>query len=132
MNGVLEQQHTEREPGSTDVVTEAMYRTLFDGANDAIVVTVADTGTIIDVNPRATPGLKQELAEEAKRLRRVGHRMAEQVRYGERSTAERVNGGLKDNHGGRTVRVRGPDKVMCHLMFGILSFTVLQLVRLIT
>ena len=25
-----------------------------------------------------------------------------------------------------------PDKVMCHLMFGILSFTVLQLVRLVT
>lgn len=87
---------------------------------------------IIDINPRATPGLKQELADEAKRLRRVGHRMAEQVRYGERSAAERVNGGLKDNHGGRTVRVRGPDKVMCHLMFGILSFTVLQLVRLVT
>jgi len=87
---------------------------------------------IIDINPRATPGLKQELADEAKRLRRVGHRMAEHVRYGERSTAERVNGGLKDNHGGRTVRVRGPDKVMCHLMFGVLSFTVLQLVRLVT
>jgi hypothetical protein len=87
---------------------------------------------IIDINPRATPGLKQELAEEAKRLRRVGHRMAEQVRYGERSAAERVNGGLKDNHGGRTVRVRGPDKVMCHLMFGVLSFTVLQLARLVT
>lgn len=87
---------------------------------------------IIDINPRATPGLKQELADEAKRLRRVGHRMAERVRYGERSAAERVNGGLKDNHGGRTVLVRGPEKVMCHLMFGILSFTVLQLVRLIT
>src|SRR5665213_88197 len=87
---------------------------------------------IIDINPRATPGLKQESAEEAKRLRRVGHRMAQQVRYGERSTAERVNGGLKDNHGGRTVRVRGPDKVMCHLMFGVLSFTVLQLAPLVT
>jgi hypothetical protein len=87
---------------------------------------------IIDINPRATPGAKQELADEAKRLRCVGHRMAEQVRYGERSAAERVNGGVKDNHGGRTVRVRGPDKVMCHLMFGILSFTVLQLVRLVT
>jgi hypothetical protein len=87
---------------------------------------------IIDINPRATPGLKQELADEAKRLRRAGHRMAEQVRYGERSTAERVNSGLKDNHGGRTVRVRGSNKVMCHLMFGILSFTVLQLVRLVT
>ena len=87
---------------------------------------------IIDINPRATPGLKQELADEARRLRRVGHRMAEHVRYRERGTAERVNGALKDNHGGRTVRVRGPEKVMCHLMFGILSFTVLQLVRLVT
>ncbi|HEV2041705.1 MAG TPA: transposase [Casimicrobiaceae bacterium] len=87
---------------------------------------------IIDINPRSTPGLKQELAQEAKRQRRVGHRMAEQVRYNERSTAERVNGGLKDNHGGRTVRVRGPEKVMCHLMFGVLCFTALQLLRLVT
>ena len=73
-----------------------------------------------------------ELAHEIRAQRRVKRRMAEQVRYGERSAAERVNGGLKDNHGGRTVRVRGPAKVMCHLMFGILSFTVLQLVRLVT
>jgi hypothetical protein len=29
---------------------------------------------------------------------------------GERSTVERVNGGLKDNHGGRNLRVRGPEK----------------------
>lgn len=85
---------------------------------------------IIDVNPRATPGLKQELADEAKRQRPVGHCMAEDVRYRERSTAERVNGGLKDHHGGRTVQVRGPAKVMCHLMFGILTLTALQLVRL--
>ena len=87
---------------------------------------------IIAINPRRTPGLKQELAQEATRQRRVGHRVAEDVRYGERSTAERFNGGLKDNHGGRTVRVRGPEKVMCHLMFGVLSFTVLQLLRLVT
>ena len=87
---------------------------------------------IIDTNPRATPGLKQELAEEAKRLRTVGHSTAEQTRYRERSAAERVNGGLKDNHGGRTLRVRGPNKVMCHLMFGVLSFTALQLIRLVT
>ena len=45
---------------------------------------------IIDINPRATPGLKQELAEEAKRLRRVGHRMAEQVRYGKRTQRGRT------------------------------------------
>lgn len=87
---------------------------------------------IIDINPRATPGLKQELATEEKRLRRLGHHTAKQARYRERSAAERVNGGLKDNHGGRTLRVRGPDKAMCHLMFGVLSFTALQLIRLVT
>lgn len=87
---------------------------------------------IIDINPRATAGLKQELAQEAKRQRLVGHRPAEDVRYGERSTAERVNGALKDNHGGRTVRVRGAAKVMCHLMFGVLTVTALQLLRLVT
>ena len=86
---------------------------------------------IIDINPRATPGLKRELALETKRLRTVGHHLADQVRYRERSAAERVNGGLKDNHGGRTLRVRGPEKVMCHLMFGVLSFTALQLIRLV-
>ena len=67
------------------------------------------------INPlMPTPGLKQELAEEAKRLRRVGHRMAEQVQV--TANAARPSGsmaGLKDNHGGRTVRVRGPDKVRC-------------------
>jgi len=87
---------------------------------------------IIDINPRAAAGLKQELEQEAKRQRLVGHRLAGDIRYGERSTAERVNGGLKDNHGGRTVRVRGAAKVMCHLMFGVLSFTALQLLRLAT
>jgi Transposase DDE domain/Transposase domain (DUF772) len=87
---------------------------------------------IIDINPRAAAGLKQELEREAKRQRVVGHRLAEDIRYGERSTAERVNGGLKDNYGGRTVRVRGATKVMCHLMFGVLSFTALQLLRLVT
>ena len=86
---------------------------------------------IIDINPRATSGLKQELADEAKRQRLVGHCMAEDVRYRERSTAERVNGGLKDHHGGRTVQVRGAAKVMCHLMFGVFCFTALQLVRLV-
>ena len=41
---------------------------------------------------------------------------------------ERVR--LKEEFGGR-VRVRGPGKVMCHLMFGILALTVEQLMRLI-
>ena len=44
---------------------------------------------------------------------------ARRVRYGERTTVERVNSDLKDNHGGRTVRVHGALKVMAHLMLGV-------------
>ena len=87
---------------------------------------------IIDVNPRRTPGLKQELADETKRRKLVGHQLAEDVRYNERSAVERVNGRIKDDFGGRDIRVRGHKKVMCHLMFGILALTVDQLIRLVT
>jgi hypothetical protein len=86
---------------------------------------------IIDVHPRGTPGRKAELAQEAKRQALVGHQLAEDLRYNQRSSAERVNANLKDNHGGTTVRVRGAAKVMCHLMFGILVVAALQIVRLI-
>lgn len=51
----------------------------------------------------------------------------EKVRYRERSTAERVMSNLKDNFGGRFVRVRSAAKVMCHLMFGIVAMTAKQL-----
>ena len=55
----------------------------------------------------------------------------EAQRYKARSTAERVNGRLKDEFGGRNVYVRGHAKVMAHLMFGILALTVDQLIRLV-
>src|ERR1700674_3475438 len=54
------------------------------------------------------------------------------VRYNERSAAERVNGRVKDDFGGRYVRVRGHAKVLCHLMFGILALAIDQLMRLVT
>ena len=85
---------------------------------------------IIDVNPRSA-ARKRGLAAEAKAQRSLGHVSCEQVRYRERSTVERVNGRLKDDFGGRQVRVRGHAKVLCHLMFGILALTVAQLVRLL-
>lgn len=85
---------------------------------------------IIDVNPR-TPGRKQEIANEAKAMRLVGHRLAEDIRYNERSGAERVNGRLKDDFGAQAVRVRGHGKVMCHLMFAVLALTVDQLFGLL-
>jgi hypothetical protein len=84
---------------------------------------------VIDANPRRGGKAKHEA--EARAKRRAGYKTAEEVRYNERSAAERVNSALKDSYGGRFVRVRGHAKVFCHLMFGILALTVEQLMRLI-
>lgn len=78
---------------------------------------------LIDKHPRKNKELKTELKVENKRCRMAGYQTAETVRYKERSTVERVNARLKDEFGGRVVRVKGPEKVMCHLMFGILALT---------
>lgn len=82
---------------------------------------------LIDKHPRRDKALKEELKAESKRSRIVGHQTAESKRYKERSTVERVNARLKDEFGGRVVRVRGHAKVMCHLMFGILALTTNQM-----
>ena len=56
----------------------------------------------------------------------------EAQRYQERTQAERANGRLKDEFGGRFVRVQGAVKVMSHLMFGVLVLAADQLIRLTT
>ena len=56
---------------------------------------------------------------------------AEQDRYKERTMVERANGRLKDEFGGRNVRVRGAAKVMAHLMFGVLAHAVDQWLRIL-
>jgi hypothetical protein len=48
---------------------------------------------------------------------------ADARRYGVRSGAERTNARLKDEFGGRHVRVRGHKKVTSHIMFGVLALT---------
>ena len=73
---------------------------------------------IIDHNPRRG-GIKKEMDPLEKR------------RYKERSSVERVNSNLKDNYGGRHVRVRGSKKVACHLMFGLVALTATQLFNLL-
>jgi hypothetical protein len=70
---------------------------------------------IIDRNPRG-----QEIVPMAPH---------EAVRYNERSSAERCNGRFKDEFGGRSVQVRGPDKVMMHAMFGIVTLFADQLLK---
>lgn len=50
---------------------------------------------------------------------------AQRRRFRERTAVERVYSRLKDQYGARTVRVRGPVKVMAHLMFGVLVVSAL-------
>ena len=85
---------------------------------------------IIDVNPRRDKDLKEERGREARAPRTVGHADPGSVRFRIRSGVERTNARLKDEFGGRHVRVRGHPKVACHLMFGILALTADQLIRL--
>jgi hypothetical protein len=73
---------------------------------------------LIDHNPRG--GDKKQFAPH------------EAQRYNERTQAERANGRLKDEFGGRFVRVKGSVKVMSHLMFGVLVLSADQLMRLVT
>jgi len=56
----------------------------------------------------------------------------EAQRYKERTTVERVFARLKEEFGGRLVRVRGPAKVMTSLMFGLIALTADQLLRLVS
>jgi hypothetical protein len=72
---------------------------------------------LIDHNPRR--GEKREFSP------------AEAIRYRQRSSAERVNSHLHDNHGGRHVRVRGGVKVAAHLSFGLLVIAAEQLLKLL-
>lgn len=55
---------------------------------------------------------------------------AKRERFKVRTMSERVNARLKDEFGASQIRVRGPAKVMAHLMFGVLALTVDQWLRL--
>ena len=109
---------------------------LSDSAYDAPLIHAQIRGLghipIIDANPRRDAARKTELQAEAQRQKLLNFNYAEDVRYRERTTVERVNGRLKDEFGGRMIRVRGHAKVMCHLMFGIVALAADQILRLLT
>ena len=86
---------------------------------------------IIDINPRNNQALAQMLRQESKAMQFLHMEPPEHVHYRERSASERVNSRLKDEFGGRYVRVRGHAKVMAHLMFGILALTADPIIRLV-
>lgn len=84
---------------------------------------------LIDPNFRADHALKAEWAAEVKRCSFINMPDFDDVLYDFRTMVERINARLKDEFGGRFVRVRGAVKVKCHLMFGILALTADQLMR---
>jgi len=87
---------------------------------------------LIDKNPRRNKALADELEAELKRQKLINLVSPEKIRYNERTTVERGNARLKDEFGGRMIRVRGNSKVMCHLMFGVLTLAADQIMRLFT
>jgi hypothetical protein len=107
---------------------------LMDSAYDAPEIYAASRalGHVPIIDPKPRRGTKAECAAEARAKRRANYQLAEERRYDERTSSERVNGRLKDNYGANDVRVRGHDKVFCHLMFGVLALTIEQLMRFVT
>lgn len=95
---------------------------LMDAAYDAEAIRRVSTELnhvpLIDSNPRR--GEKAEFDPASKE------------RYKERTTVERVFSRLKDEFGGRMIRVRGNAKVLAHLMFGVLALTADQLMKFLT
>ena len=113
---------------------ESLYD-LMDAAYDSIEIWAHSIALghkpIIDVNPRRSADLQEALKRERKARRTLGLVLPEERRYVVRSGSERVYGRLKDEFGGRHVRVRGYDKVLAHLMFGMTVLAASQLMRLI-
>lgn len=108
---------------------------LMDSAYDAPIIRERSRSLghvpIIDINTRRNTKLKEELKAEARRLELLHFELPEDRQYKERTNVERVYARLKDEFGGRMIRVRGWAKVMTHLMFGILALTADQLMRLV-
>ena len=106
---------------------------LMDAAYDAHHITEQSRqlGHVPIVDPKAPGGPKSQAKAIPMDKRKRELTWAEQDRYKERTMVERVNARLKDEFGGRSVRVRGAAKVMAHLMFGVLALTADQLMRLV-
>ncbi len=85
---------------------------------------------LIEPNPR-TAEAKQSRMAEAKRQKRIGLRVAEHHRYQQRAAVERVIANFKDNFAGRMIRLRGPDKITCHIMFALAALAAIQIMRLV-
>jgi len=108
---------------------------LMDGAYDAKIIHRCSRFLghvpLIAPNFKGSAKGKAEHSTECRRRKLLNLTVPEDARYKERTTVERVFSRLKDEFGGRHVRVRGHAKVLTHLMFGLLALTADQLLRLV-
>jgi hypothetical protein len=85
---------------------------------------------IVQSHPRRNGKSKSILPKVSPPKRAPEMTWAQQQRYKERTTIERVHARLKDEFGARHIRVRGAAKVFAHLAFGLVALTVDQLIKL--
>lgn len=77
---------------------------------------------IIDSNPRCKEKKEEKLMEK-KRKKILNFKTAEDIRYSKRFQTERFNAQFKDYYGGRNIFYKGHSKILCHIMFGVLTLT---------
>ena len=106
---------------------------LMDAAYDAAAIFAQSEALghvpLIDPNFRGEHDARAEWALEFARRKLIDMPDPDDALYSFRTMVERVNARLKDEFGGKFVRVRGAIKVKCHLMFGILALAVDQIFR---
>lgn len=106
---------------------------LMDSAYDAPAIhqVSASLGHVplIDKNPRRGKKQQESNASSFDSRGKWYQISAQELRYAERSNAERGNSRLKDSFGLRFLRVRGGPKVHLHTMFGVLALFADQLLK---
>lgn len=88
----------------------------------------------IPIIDAAAKGIAQKEEKEQEKLARktLNWEPAEVIRYKTRTSVERTNSRLKDEFGAWSIRVKGAIKVFAHLMYGVLTQTADQLIKLAT
>jgi hypothetical protein len=106
---------------------------LMDSAYDApsIIEHSIAMGHVPIIEKKAAAGEKIEKISEKHAQKIINFKPAEMRRYEARTTVERTFSRLKNEFCANFVRVRGGLKVHTHLMFGVLSLTADQLIKLL-
>lgn len=104
---------------ATNNIVSSLYSLMDSAYNSEIIHKyVLDAGKVPIIDPKKPRGGEKIPLDPAK-----------QERYKKRTTVERTNSTIKDDFGGRHVRVRGYAKVCAHLMFGIAAMSALRIVE---